>query len=388
MGRILLISRLAARDLRRRPAEAALLLLAIMAATTTLTLGLVLHGVTEKPYQSTREATAGPDVVASVPRPDGGEPADLAGLEALTDAPGVTGHSGPYPVTAGATLRGTTANRRRSRVDGRDTAPASVDQPKLTQGSWVRDGGVVVEAGFADALGVDAGDPITLQCRRPRPRRRRATPRRSPLASPCRVVPDVCVGCCGRRPLRCRIPRCPASASASERGLVWLTRADARSLAPQEDPLAYVSYLKLADPAAAPAFVDERNLPGRACDRPVPAGVAGDQRRERQPGGEPAAGAADGRLAARPARRGERGRPRRRPDGRPDPARRTAQGGRRHTGPSRRRAARRVRRRGPARGGGRAGARMAGRSTAHRSQRRPPRPRGCAVAHRVHGRRW
>ena len=55
MGRILLICRLAARDLRRRPAEAALLLLAIIAATTTLTLGLVLHGVTDEPYESTRD---------------------------------------------------------------------------------------------------------------------------------------------------------------------------------------------------------------------------------------------------------------------------------------------------------------------------------------------
>ena len=65
MGRVLLVGRLAARNLRRRPAEAVLLLLAMMAATTVLTLGLVLHGVTDDPYRSTREATAGPDVVAS-----------------------------------------------------------------------------------------------------------------------------------------------------------------------------------------------------------------------------------------------------------------------------------------------------------------------------------
>ena len=74
MGRVLLVFRLAARDLRRRRAEAALLLLAIVAATTTLTLGLVLHGVTSHPYQSTREATAGPDVVANLVAPPTGEP--------------------------------------------------------------------------------------------------------------------------------------------------------------------------------------------------------------------------------------------------------------------------------------------------------------------------
>src|SRR5512132_1519750 len=97
MGRMVLVGRLAARDLRRRPAEAALLLLAITAATTTLTLGLVLHEVASDPYQNTRAATAGPDVVATVyPGP---APADPASLEALTDAPGVVGHSGPYPVT-------------------------------------------------------------------------------------------------------------------------------------------------------------------------------------------------------------------------------------------------------------------------------------------------
>jgi len=98
VGRLLLVGRLALRDLRRRRAEAVLLLLAIVAATTTLTLGLVLGGVTDDPYQATREATAGPDVVASVNPPIEGGPSDLAGLEALTDEPGVVGHGGPYPV--------------------------------------------------------------------------------------------------------------------------------------------------------------------------------------------------------------------------------------------------------------------------------------------------
>src|SRR4029453_8565365 len=101
MGRLLLVSRLAARDLRRRPIEGALLLLAIMAATTTLTVGLALHGVTDKPYQKTRETTAGPDVVASADaaRPElGGQPANLAGLKALANAQGVTRSSGPFPV--------------------------------------------------------------------------------------------------------------------------------------------------------------------------------------------------------------------------------------------------------------------------------------------------
>ena len=67
MGRVLLVGRLAARDLRHHPAQAVLLLLAITAATAMLTLGLALHGVTSQPYQQTRAATNGPDVVAYLP---------------------------------------------------------------------------------------------------------------------------------------------------------------------------------------------------------------------------------------------------------------------------------------------------------------------------------
>ena len=42
-----------------------------------------------------------------------------------------------------------------------------------------------------------------------------------------------------------------------EPGLVWLTQADARGLATAEERLSYVVNLKLSDPTAAPAFVDE-----------------------------------------------------------------------------------------------------------------------------------
>jgi putative ABC transport system permease protein len=50
-------------------------------------------------------------------------------------------------------------------VEGRDKVPASVDQPKLTQGSWILSGGVVVERSFADALGVHTGSSLTLNSR-------------------------------------------------------------------------------------------------------------------------------------------------------------------------------------------------------------------------------
>ena len=141
MGRIVLVCRLVRRDLRLRPAQAVLLLLAITAATTTLTLGFALPGGASQPYQQPRAATAGPDVVASSlnlpPMPPGASlAAGLAGLKALARAPGVTGHTGPYPV-AWATLRahGLTAG---AMAEGRGPAPAPIDQPKLTRGGWGR----------------------------------------------------------------------------------------------------------------------------------------------------------------------------------------------------------------------------------------------------------
>jgi hypothetical protein len=49
MGRVLLIGRLAARDIRHRPTSAVLLVLAIMTAATTLTLALALRGSSDHP---------------------------------------------------------------------------------------------------------------------------------------------------------------------------------------------------------------------------------------------------------------------------------------------------------------------------------------------------
>ena len=50
-------------------------------------------------------------------------------------------------------------------AEGRSQAPAAVDQPKLTAGTWVRPGGVVLERTFAEALGVGVGDRVTLNGR-------------------------------------------------------------------------------------------------------------------------------------------------------------------------------------------------------------------------------
>src|SRR6266851_2646480 len=65
MGKVLLVCRLTVKDIRHRPVQALLLLLAIATAATTLTLGLALRGTTDNPYARTRAAANGPDVVGT-----------------------------------------------------------------------------------------------------------------------------------------------------------------------------------------------------------------------------------------------------------------------------------------------------------------------------------
>jgi ABC-type lipoprotein release transport system permease subunit len=237
MGRLTLIARLVARDLRHRPSQAVLLLLAITAATTMLTLGLVLHGVTQGPYQRTRAATAGPDLVASVTTGDNGQPAVRANLLPLAKAPGVTAYSGPFPVSW-VTVRGG-GNTASAEVQGRDEAPSAVDRPLLTAGSWIRPGGVVVERSFAAALGVGAGDTITLNGR---------VFHVSGIAVSAAVAPypGVCATACV----------IPQNLPLGQPGLVWMTRADLHSVLRPWSPLTWNMYLRLADPATAGGYAN------------------------------------------------------------------------------------------------------------------------------------
>ena len=155
MGKLLLVSRLGVKDVRHNRAETVLLLVAIAAAATTLTVALALHGVTSQPYLATRAATAGPDVVAAVQQQN--VPAQLTALE---HAPGVVGYSGPYLFAFPQLLVG--GHSDPVLAEGRDASIASVDQPKLIEGRWVRKGGVVIERSLADLLGLKVGERVSL----------------------------------------------------------------------------------------------------------------------------------------------------------------------------------------------------------------------------------
>jgi ABC-type lipoprotein release transport system permease subunit len=243
-GQVVLVSRLAARDLRRHPVEALMVLLVIAAAATTLTVALALTGVTNQPYQQTRLATAGPDVIAiEGGGPGSAQPVSSAQLAAaaasLTKAPGVIAHSGPYPTADSAVrFRGHTVDVV---AEGRDQARAPVDQPKVTQGGWIRPGAVVIERGFADALGVHVGDNVRLGGR---------SFRVAGIAVTAAIPPYPSSLC----HIACPFPAAVGSFGVPNMGLVWLTRSAVAGLAGSGAPVAYLLNLKLADPAQAPAF--------------------------------------------------------------------------------------------------------------------------------------
>jgi putative ABC transport system permease protein len=233
VGKLALIGRLAVRDLRRRPAQAGLLLIAILAATTTLTLALALHGVTSHPYARTKAATAGPDLVAEYgPAGQATRQPVRPDARPLIHAPGVTGHSGPF-LAASVTLRsrGIAVNVV---AEGRGPGRVPVDQPLVTSGTWVRPGQVVLERTLATALGVRPGDKVTLDGRP-------FTVAGTAVTAALTPFPNMCEA------------GCMMSGGGPGPGLAWVTPASARALAAPHGWI-YLLNLRLADPARATAL--------------------------------------------------------------------------------------------------------------------------------------
>jgi putative ABC transport system permease protein len=231
-GRALLIFRLARQDIRHHFAQAVLLVIAIAAATAVLSLAFALNGVNSNPYLQTMTATKGPDIVAQSadnPYTDVTSPADLAALVALNHAKGLAAHSGPYPIVGGLGPIGPVMRSGdlvvTAEVEGRAPGDAAVDQPEVTDGTWIRPGGVVVERSFAEAANLRLGQTITLNGR------------------PFKVVGFAVTSAFGGFP---------------GTSLIWATEAAARSLATKTDPVSYISNLRLPDasPRAVNAFVN------------------------------------------------------------------------------------------------------------------------------------
>jgi ABC-type lipoprotein release transport system permease subunit len=227
MGRLLLIKRLVIGDIKRHRGQSALLLLVILATTTALSLGLALRHVSESPFARTRVATKGPDVVAQLGYAPSSARPSPSQFAPLLHAKGVSATAGPFPVAL-ASLSTNSASTNSASVpvqaEGRDSNASAVDQPVLTAGHWASNGGLVLERGLADALGVDVGDTLHL----------------GTLSF---TVSGIAV------------TTQQAFYPATTPGLVWVTRADAQRLArATAEPLGYVLDIKLAAGVSQKAF--------------------------------------------------------------------------------------------------------------------------------------
>ncbi|HET7296764.1 MAG TPA: ABC transporter permease [Gemmatimonadales bacterium] len=220
MGRALLIRGLVIGDIKRPPVQAALLLVMIVTTTTTLTLGLALRNLTDSPFARARTATRGPDVVAQIAPQSGTVARPATQFASLLHAGGVTAMSGPYPFAlAKLTAPGIDIL---AQAEGRDRSPASLDQPALTAGHWIRPNQAVLESGFAASLGLRPGEAVHLN-------------------GHAFTVAGVAVSTA-----QCFYP-------VSKPGVIWLTRADAERVAARQQ-FGYVVNLKLARPASADDF--------------------------------------------------------------------------------------------------------------------------------------
>ena len=177
--------------------------------------------------------------------PDAPGHADLADLTPLEHAAGVVAHGGPFPVTwAFLTRPGLTAA---AEIQGRGAGTSSVDQPMLTQGGWVRPGGVVVEGGFAQALGLRVGSQLSLG------------------GASFQVAGIAVTAALPNYPMLCYLGcDLPAKLGSDNPGLVAAT-ADAEHVAAVSgSPLAYLLDLKLSGPGQAVAFASARDVSSAA----------------------------------------------------------------------------------------------------------------------------
>jgi putative ABC transport system permease protein len=168
MRSLRLAVRLAGHNLRRRPGQALLLLLALTIATGVLGVATSVYGSADAPWDRVWRATRGFNVSFNVYHPPD-EPGDRALVdelrrrgERLAKAPGVVAVGGPWTHLYGSIQIG--GGNEDLTAEIRDPGPYQVDQPLVTSGRWLGEGGgVVLESGLAATLRAAPGDTVTIQ---------------------------------------------------------------------------------------------------------------------------------------------------------------------------------------------------------------------------------
>src|SRR5215475_5916058 len=162
--------RLARRNLSRRPAQSALVLLTLTLATGVFGVGTALHGSADAPWDRVWKATNGFHISANYYRQgsfagtDTNLPAVRRSFAALAAARGVQAVGGPWLDLDGRLDVGSHGGYEDLTAEVRTPGRSTVDQPLVTAGSWLASNsdGVVLEQGLARALDAHPGDQVRI----------------------------------------------------------------------------------------------------------------------------------------------------------------------------------------------------------------------------------
>jgi putative ABC transport system permease protein len=209
--------KLAFAGIRSRLLASALTILLSSVAAATIVLALEVGATGRDPWQRTFDAANGAHATADV-----GSEADAREIAAL---PGVAQRGAAFPsATTRVTIsRGTTEPLRLAGL-----SPATrVDVPVRTEGSRLREGGIVLERSLASALHLRVGSRLRFAAR-----------------GGSITLPVVGTAISPSQP---RYPR-------SNPGLAWVTRAAFERIEPDRSRWTWTQAVRLTDPATAPAF--------------------------------------------------------------------------------------------------------------------------------------
>jgi ABC-type lipoprotein release transport system permease subunit len=223
-----MLVRLAFAGIRSRLLASALTIAISAAAVATIVIALEVRSSGVDPWQRTFAEAHGAHVLAFVP--------SRAEAVAIGRLPGVNERGAPVPLVQAAVIR-------RGRTDRIDVAGlsrrTSVNKPLLTDGSQLREGGIVLERSFARALGIVVGARLNVASRS------------SSIELP--VLGTAVV------PSQPRYPR-------HNPGLGWVTPATLERIEPDHARWRWFEAVRLTDPSAASDFADRvaARLPARA----------------------------------------------------------------------------------------------------------------------------
>ncbi len=210
--------RLAFAGIRKRLLAAGLTIVITAAAAATLVIALEVRGSGVDPWQRTFEAAHGAHVLAAVP--------SLAAAHVVAGLPGVVERDEPVPSALGtATIGG-----RGEPVSFAGLAGwPRIDTPIRTAGTAQPGSGIVLERSFAEALHIAVGTAIDVS---------------TPVGPMRLAVVGTAIS-----PSQARYPR-------HNPGNGWVSRDALQRIQPDQSRWQWRQPVRLADPAAAPAFAN------------------------------------------------------------------------------------------------------------------------------------